>query len=252
MSPTKTIPRTRVPAQAFTLIELLTVIAIIGILAAIIIPTVGSVRQSARESVNKSNLRQLGMGANIYANDNKDRFPSIHDPVTNATDVLRWVNELAPIIYSKKSRLNSGDRVITASPTAVLPVGTTSTVLHYSAHGRLFGVSTSVPSRNLPRSKVSRPSQVILIADGAQSETASGNAYSLLSKPSNTGFEYDYQNNKNLSDVVETTFAPDVDDTSARGSIRYRNKNNTAHAVMVDGSVKSFKLGELTYASVLF
>lgn len=46
---------------AFTLIELLTVIAIIGILAAILIPVVSRVRQSARESVGLSNLRQIGL-----------------------------------------------------------------------------------------------------------------------------------------------------------------------------------------------
>jgi prepilin-type N-terminal cleavage/methylation domain-containing protein len=61
--------------SAFTLIELLTVIAIIGILAAIIIPVVGRVRDSARASVCASNLRQLSFAMNMYANDNKDHYP---------------------------------------------------------------------------------------------------------------------------------------------------------------------------------
>lgn len=60
---------------AFTLIELLTVIAIIGILAAIIIPTVGKVRQTARNATCLSNLRQIANGALLYAADNKDRIP---------------------------------------------------------------------------------------------------------------------------------------------------------------------------------
>ncbi|MDR1284547.1 MAG: DUF1559 domain-containing protein [Opitutaceae bacterium] len=61
--------------HAFTLVELLTVIAIIGILAAIIIPTVGKVRQIARRAVCASNLRQIGIATFNFAADNKDWLP---------------------------------------------------------------------------------------------------------------------------------------------------------------------------------
>ncbi len=54
---------------AFTLIELLTVIAIIGILAAILIPVLGSVRDSARASKCIGNLRSLGTAINLLIDD---------------------------------------------------------------------------------------------------------------------------------------------------------------------------------------
>lgn len=62
------------PVAAFTLIELLTVIAIIGILAAILIPTVSTVRESARNSTCKNRMRQWSTAFMLYANDNRGNY----------------------------------------------------------------------------------------------------------------------------------------------------------------------------------
>ena len=61
--------------RAFTLVELLTVVAVIAILAAILIPLVGSVRDRANSSKSVSNLRQIGVIVQTYANENNGRYP---------------------------------------------------------------------------------------------------------------------------------------------------------------------------------
>jgi prepilin-type N-terminal cleavage/methylation domain-containing protein/prepilin-type processing-associated H-X9-DG protein len=54
---------------AFTLIELLVVIAIISLLMAILIPALHKAREQGKDVICRNNLRQVGLGANLYAED---------------------------------------------------------------------------------------------------------------------------------------------------------------------------------------
>ncbi len=82
--------------HGFTLIELLTVIAIIAILAAILIPVVSSVRNSARTAQATSNVREIGTLTHLYMDENNGRLPS---DLFNNANARPWINDLWNIAY---------------------------------------------------------------------------------------------------------------------------------------------------------
>jgi len=69
--------QTKMPAvaRAFTLVELLVVIAIIAILAALMLPALASARERGRRTVCLSNMRQIGIAIQMYAQENDGRIP---------------------------------------------------------------------------------------------------------------------------------------------------------------------------------
>ncbi len=130
-------PRAHLPCEparpGFTLIELLTVIAIIGILAAILIPTVGKVRESARQSACASNVRQLAVAQQLYANENNGRFTVGFDMADGATVI--WQARLLPYLSIRQGNNSQ----LTANQYRTMPGNLYVSPLHTSDERFLAG-----------------------------------------------------------------------------------------------------------------
>ena len=94
-SKTRKIPimNKRIPRKAFTLIEMLVVISIIGILAGIAIPIYKTAMVNAKMHGAMSNARQIGMALRMYANDNDGAYPtkqnSYGEDIVTSNDAFR-------------------------------------------------------------------------------------------------------------------------------------------------------------------
>lgn len=87
--------------SAFTLVELLIVIAIIGILMAILLPSLGAARAAAGRSACGSNIRQIILAVNNFAQDNKDSLfnPGIGNAPGSAHGTGNIGGLVSPIKY---------------------------------------------------------------------------------------------------------------------------------------------------------
>lgn len=157
--------------SGFTLVELLAVIATVGILAAIIIPTVARVRESARSVQCLSNLRQLQLANIAYAAERPVGYvPILLIDSENAGRRTFWYQNADYLGYLPQNRVAStvnAQRLADSMqcPTARNLGNTLDFTYGINAHGR-GGEWVAGTVRQIKKSEIQRPAQTLAFADG--------------------------------------------------------------------------------------
>jgi len=86
------------PRSAFTLLELLVVVAIIAILAALLLPTLAAAKSKAKRVTCLNNLKQINLAVVLYAGDNQDTLPAEPNTTFGGVATNIWALFYKPLV----------------------------------------------------------------------------------------------------------------------------------------------------------
>ncbi len=226
--------------HAFTLIELLTVIAIIGILAAIIIPTVSKVRKTAKKAQCVARMRQWGNAIALQVNDSKSKviIGYAKDPVDSSKYIL-------------DTYFNSGGNTVIEESSGKVTD-------NKSATKAFWGCPTGINGGNTLTA-----SQYAFVVPIGASRTATmilgqsvSNSYSVTdaSSPSKLILMVEVKNGANNLDVantgaIQTALEGGNGVRSMQTSDGYVRHGGTANALFLDGHVSALSLSDTDYTN---
>ena len=224
---------------AFTLVELLVVISIIGLLAGLAVPAINGGLKSAKAGACLSNLHQIGVATMAYAAENSFKLPN-----SGSNDVPEWPTTLAALV-STDTKSKKSIFVCPGSEKPVQQGSGTEIATTYGVHGGLMPKNGT--ASNL--SSVVRPTEVILAADMCQDPGKKGWSPYCIENPSIVTSQ---SGGRSGSINLTTPIATSTDaDTGNNPWMRYRHSGKV-NVVMCDGHAEAIKRGSVLNKHVIF
>jgi prepilin-type N-terminal cleavage/methylation domain-containing protein len=141
-------------SKGFTLLELMIVVAIIGILAAIAIPKFAQMLEKSREGGTKDELASLKSAASIYYGDQQGIWPNTLD-TSGAYSFSRYMDNISAVkvtgAFIPGSTSPVGN-IVTSTTMSAVPTGGDTGWLYDSTNGSVYVNSTVQDSKSIPYS----------------------------------------------------------------------------------------------------
>lgn len=186
--PTRNTPRqlNRAPLEpkpatraGFTLIEVLTVLAVVSMLMAVLLPAIGKARSTVRSSTCLARLRQWGLGTHLYASDAMGWLPA--DGAPNGWSTANaWYADLPPMLgmppYHAEGAWRTNATAPLGHPLWFCPSNPRRSNGHLLFHYALnrFVNGSGRDSRRRRLEDVGEPSRVVWLFDNAQRAAVAG------------------------------------------------------------------------------
>lgn len=174
MSPTE---KTIIPVKAFSLLEMLVGIACVSVLAALLFPAVSRIREQGQTIKCTSNLRQIGVAAQLWSGDHAGRILPVYDPNpgTGTYSPNKWPALLFPYLGRTSTNTVTTPQEM---PVFICPASPKKWGYGQNYNYLSWILSVSNIEQWVTYAQIAKPSQTVFLVDNYNpADPSSWNAY---------------------------------------------------------------------------